>query len=160
MNKLDIGAIRGDLNTFKRMVKAVEFAADAIDDHEAREARCRELDKQSQHLGEQVTNGKASLDAVNQRIRDAEVDADMVVNKATVESDRIIQQAKNEASTIRSTANTEADSVKLETATKRKKIEQLNKDIKALGEQKSSAQAELEKITKSVESALNGLKKA
>lgn len=156
--KTDIETVRGHLNKFKDMVKAVEFAVEAVDDHKAREARNKELEKL-------IKNGQADLSTVQSNVAGAKAQlklnlekAESVVTKAQDEGANIIDQAKAEAKKLTDAAQSEVSSLKSQKASLQSEINSLTGQVDNLKKDKVKAQKELDTLTGSLQSALDRVK--
>lgn len=155
---MNIEEIRGDLNVFQRAARAVDFAVIAVEAHNKREARNKELDKM-------ITDASAKLISINGDIADAEGELEATKHA----TQKVLEDARAEANRILSNAKDQAD--KLIGAAERRNEElvdrqrELEADINTLNERAvearrkaDEAEKSLAKAASAVESALSSVK--
>lgn len=157
--KQNIDAIRGDLNQFKKLVNAVEFAVESFEGVAARESRKRELDNLLKSGNEELTGLKDKTAAARAALKKVSDDLDGKRQGAEQEAGKIISDAKEEAKKLLKKAQDGVDALAQQKESLEGDLTKLNGDIGTLQKDKKKAQTELDAITDSMESALSRVKK-
>lgn len=154
-----IDQVKGDLGLFKRLTSAVDFAVQAVEVFEAREARGRELANAEKALDETIKKLKADKETLEKQINGLNTTASEVINKANDRAAEIIAEARKQAADLIEKTNNDLGIVNRDIERGKTARSNLQDEIATLKTDKETADTELKTITGQLKSALDKFKK-
>lgn len=152
-----IDAIRGDLNTLAKLLRAVDFAVESFEEHDKRKAENRKLDSAIEGGKEELKKIKAQVATQAAKNKSLEEAAGTIIKKAEDQAAEIVAEAKNKAGDLIGEARDRVDQVKVLEGKHQKAVDSLDAEIKELTAKRDSLKKERDALAGSLQKSLSAV---
>ena len=159
MTDQSIDQVKGDLNQFRRIMRAVEFAADVMQKHDEIKSNVTAYEGRLATIQKNIEGESQELIKLEGRRKQAEETANKHLEETRQKAAQIIKDAELQSEEIRKQCEAKKANFEKVYGEKNDELKQLDSELSTKREEKAELEASIDQLGANLETALSRVKK-